>query len=151
VKKRYSEDSKESKTIIRDHEKNVKEYEKMALGAYNEGDSKARQSNKDKISAEKMKNDAKERAVRIGKDLEKVREKRDLLNDLLRDSEKHNKSLEKKIEELGQQNANMLASHQKEITALKKSVSNLEESNKRLSCVHKIEKGWVKNVKKKGE
>ena len=41
------------------------------------------------------------------------------MNDLLRDSEKHNKSLEKKIEELGQQNANMLASHQKEITALK--------------------------------
>ena len=35
MKKRYSEDSKESKTIIRDHEKNVKEYEKMALGAYN--------------------------------------------------------------------------------------------------------------------
>ena len=98
-----------------------------------------------------MKNEAKERAVRIGKDLEKVREKRDLLNDLLRDSEKHNKSLEKKIEELGQQNANMLASHQKEITALKKSLANVEEGNKRLSCVHKIEKGWVKNVKKKGE
>ena len=60
-------------------------------------------------------------------------------------------NLWKKIEELAQQNANMLASHQKEITDLEKSVSNLEERNQKLSCVHKIEKGWVKNVKKKGE
>ena len=129
--------------IIRDHEKNAKEYEKMALGAYNEGASSARKSNKEKIAADKLKNEAKERAIRLGKDLEKAREERNVLKDKLRDSENINKFLEKKVEQLAKQNANLLTDHQKEVSGLKKTISDMEPQN--------IEKGWVKNINKRGE
>ena len=142
AKKRYSDESKESKAVIRDHEKNAIEYEKMALGAYNEGVSSARKSNKEKIAADKLKNEAKERSTRLGKDLEKVREDKNNLKDQIRDLENLNKSLENKAEQLAKQNANLLTDHQKEVTALKKNVSDMEPQ--------KIEKVWVKNVNKRG-
>ena len=68
----------------------------MALGSYNEGASSARKLNKEKNAADKLKNEAKERAIWLGKDLEKVRGERNILKDKLRDSVIIKKSLEKK-------------------------------------------------------
>ena len=48
MKKRYSDESRDTKMIIRGHEKNISEYEKMALDAYNEGASIVRKSHKEK-------------------------------------------------------------------------------------------------------
>ena len=56
---------------------------------------------------------------------------------------KTNKALEKKVGQLVKQKSNILADHQKEVTALKKTVPEIE--------AHTIEKGWVKNVEKRGK
>ena len=85
-------------------------------------------------AAEKLKNEAQERAARRGMDLDDVRKERNHLKDQLRNLANHANSLEKKIEQLTQQNANMLADHKKDVTALKSTISKLESTNKKLSA-----------------
>ena len=66
------------------------------MDAYNERAVAARKSTKEKIASDKLKNEAKEQAIRLGKDLEKVRGERNRLKDELRDLVIIKKSLEKK-------------------------------------------------------
>ena len=104
----------------RKHVKDIKEYEKLAVDSYNEGVSTARKSDKEKHAADKLKNEAKERATRLGKDLENIRMERNNLKDQLRDSDVNFKSLKREIEHLKRQNEIMMEERICEVSALKK-------------------------------